>query len=101
MERVTKTFCQFLKNTELWRNHFSTLLNSFCFTVQDGDLVSESNIAKQLFHLQNNFVIRRTAAFQVKKKKIKNSLGSKKGHMVPSNVISSCRNLSAVFTASD
>jgi len=36
--------------------------------VQDGDLVSESNIAKQLFHLQNNFVIRRTAAFQVKKK---------------------------------
>lgn len=71
MERVTKAFCQFLKNTELWRNHFSTLLNSFCFTVQDGDLVSESNIAKQLFHLQNNFVIRRTAAFQVKKKKNK------------------------------
>lgn len=50
-----------------WRNHLSILLNSYSLTAQDEDLVSESNVAAQLFHPQNNFVIHRPAAFQVKK----------------------------------
>lgn len=44
----------------------SILMSSYSLTVQDENLVSES-IAKQFFHLQNNFVIYRTATFQVKK----------------------------------
>lgn len=55
--------------------HISELI---FFTARDGDPVSESNVAKLLFHLQNNFVIRRTAAFQVKKKK-KKVLAPRKG----------------------
>lgn len=49
------------------RNHLSILLNLYSLTAQDEDLDSESNVAKQLFHPQNNFVIHRTATFQVKK----------------------------------
>lgn len=68
MERVTeKLLLDSQEHRIAERNHLSILLNSSSLTAQDEDLVSESSVAKQLFHPQNNFVTHRTATFQVEK----------------------------------